>query len=60
MPGDDHPVPTPAADETTAVAANMVGDTVPDVEEGDADLAGEPGTLSEREALTGDDTDDDA
>lgn len=41
--------PTPTADESTAVAANMAGDAVGDPAAADADLAGEPGTLDERD-----------
>ncbi|MBW3658381.1 MAG: hypothetical protein KY457_07060 [Actinobacteria bacterium] len=40
--------PTPTADESTAVAANMAGDAVGDPAVNDAELAGEPGTLDER------------
>jgi hypothetical protein len=47
--------PTPVADESTAVAANMAGDSVTDESMLEPDLAGEPGTMSEREALTPDD-----
>lgn len=59
MSGTDEPVPT--ADETTAVAANMAGDAVGDPAVNDADLAGEPGTVDERERAgrRGDDPSDD-
>ncbi|MBW3621410.1 MAG: hypothetical protein KY461_14290 [Actinobacteria bacterium] len=48
MSGGDA-APTPAADESTAVAANMAGDAVGEPAATDPDLAGEPGTMDERE-----------